>query len=77
MKLLHPHIFQASLLKNLFVPNGSVSAPRSRLAVYKYPKVYLANFYDKDINFSNCTNMRSKRYTVILKLKKYFYVGGF
>jgi len=65
-------MFQASLNKNLFVPNGSVSAPRNRLAIYKFPKVYLVTFYEKDINFSYCTNMRSKRDTVILKLNKYF-----
>lgn len=65
-------MFQASLYKTLFVPNGSVSAPRNRLAVYKCPKGYLATFYEKDINFSNRTNMRSKRDTVILKLNKYF-----
>jgi hypothetical protein len=71
MKLLHPHMFQASLYKNLFVPNGSISTPRSRLAVYKCPKVYLATFYEKDINFSNCTNMGNKRDTVILKLNTF------
>jgi hypothetical protein len=55
-----------------FVPNGNVSAPRNRLAVYKCPKGYLVTFYEKEIKFSNCTSMRSKRETVILKLNKYF-----
>jgi len=61
-------MFQASLYENLFVPIGSVSAPRNRLALYKCPKGYLSILYEKAIIFSNCTNMRSKREAVILKL---------
>jgi len=68
MKLLPPHMFQAALYRTLFVPNGSVSAPINRLAVYKCPKGYLATFYEKDINCSNCTNKRNRRDIVIFKL---------
>lgn len=38
----------------------------------KCPKCYFATFYEKDINFSNCTNMGNKRDTVTLKLNNYF-----
>ena len=52
-------VYQQQEIVSLYIPR-------------KRPKCYLATCYEKDINFSNCTNMRNKRDTVILKLNNYF-----